>query len=501
MTPGPLERLDSYPYRHRISDVMTAPAVCIPGELTVMEAARIMTERGISSVVVPNITGRVHGILTEHDVLKLVAYDPQGLQRRVCDVMTAPVHTIPADALLYRALARMARLGVRHLPAVDGAGRPVGILTARALLKQRTSLALTLGDEIEHASDAASLRAARDKLPALAAGLRREDVPATQIATVIAGVICDLTARAAELALAHMRGEGRGEAPATWCLLVLGSAGRGESLLAGDQDNALVHDGEPQDDAWFAAFGKCLNDLLDQAGVPRCRGGVMVDNASFRLPLPAWRAVIDDWVTHPSPEALLNVDVFYDFVPAFGDRELANALRRHASDAAAGSPVFLRLMAAAGEGAGSPFDLLGRLRTKDGRIDLKRFGLFPVVSAARAIALAWRCTATGTDERLMEAVAKGALASDVAEELTAARGMIVETILDQQLADIEAGRPPGNDVEPRRLSRAAARRLRQALDTLNGAPDVVKGALTAPKARTGGLTPDEAGSTMGHGGC
>ena len=82
--------------------------------------------------------------------------------------MGSPVHGIDADALVYRALARMARLGVRHLPVIDEAGRPLGMLTARGLLKQRASLALTLGDEIDHAADAATLRAAFAKLPALA---------------------------------------------------------------------------------------------------------------------------------------------------------------------------------------------------------------------------------------------------------------------------------------------------------------------------------------------
>lgn len=474
-----LQRLDSFPYRHRTRDLMTAPAICLAARTTVAEAVQVMTSRHVSSVLIPSVTGRLQGILTERDVLRLVARDPAGLSLPIGEVMTAPAHGIAADALLYRAMARMARLGVRHLPVLDEAGRPVGILTAQALLKQRAQLALTLGDEIEHAADAAGLRGAYDKIHALAGGLRREDVPALQISAVVAGIICDLTTRAAELALVSMRADGLGDAPASWCLLVLGSAGRSESLLAADQDNALIHDGEPEDDVWFATFGKRLNDLLDAGGVPLCKGGVMAGNAAFRRSLTGWRAAIDDWVTHPQPEALLNVDIFYDFVPVLGDRSLADTLRRHALNAAAASPVFLRLMAAAGESHGSPFDLLGRLRTVDGRIDLKRHGLLPVVSGARAIALAWRCAATGTDDRLAEAAAKEALPAETATELAAAHAVIVETLLDQQLADTAEGRPVSNLVDPRRQSRTQAQRLRHALEALRNVPDAVRGALTA----------------------
>ena len=49
-----------------------------------------------------------------------------------------------------------------------------------------------------------------------------------------------MTARAAEIAEAEMIAAGHGPAPADYALLVLGSGGRGESLLAPDQDNALV---------------------------------------------------------------------------------------------------------------------------------------------------------------------------------------------------------------------------------------------------------------------
>lgn len=473
-----LERLDSFPYRHRVTELMSAPIVSVAASGTVLEAAQIMIQRHVSSVVVLDGDGRLTGILTERDVLRTIVQDPAHLARTVGQAMTTPVDGIDADALVYRGLARMARLGVRHLPVIDDSGRPVGMLTARGMVRQRASQALTLGDEIDHAPDAAALRAAFGKLPALAAALRGEDVSAVQVAAVVAGVTRDVTARAGELVLAAMRDQGRGEAPAHWCLLVLGSAGRGETLLTPDQDNALVHDGDGSVDSWFADFAERLNALLDAAGVPFCKGGVMAGNPAFRRSLAHWCETIDSWIERPRSEALLNVDIFYDFAPVLGDRALARALRRHAVAAAARSPVFLRLLAAASEGGGGAFDLLGRLRTENGRIDLKLRGLFPIVAGARAIALAWKSAATSTDSRLAESAAKGALPADTAADLTAARAAIVEAILDQQLADIAAGLAPSTWADPKRLKRAGLRRLRKALATAGEMPDRVREALT-----------------------
>lgn len=467
-----LEKLDSFPYRHRVADLMSAPLVRMTPSATVVEAARLMVERRVSSVVVLDENGRLAGILTEHDLLRLVASDAAQLERPIAEAMSRPVHSVSAGALLYRAIARMARQRIRHLPVVDEEEHAVGMLTAGALLKQRVTLALTLGDEIDHAADGDALRAAHDRLPAVAAALREEGVPAIQVSAVVSGVVCDLTARAGELALAEMGSE----APSPWCLLVLGSAGRGESLLAADQDNALIHQDEDRD-GWFAGFGERLNAILAAAGVPLCTGGVMARNPAFRRSLAAWRTEVDSWVSRPQPQALMNVDIFYDFVPVLGDRALALELRRHAV-AAASSPLFLRLLAAAGSNAPGGIDMLGRLRTERGRIDLKLHGLFPLVAGARIAALAWNLTATSSDIRLTEAAARGALAADTAADLVAARALLVEAILDQQLADLAAGQPVSNRVDPKRLGRRSLQRLRKALEAAASVPDIVRGILT-----------------------
>ncbi len=473
-----LERLDSFPYRHRVDELMTAPVATVDAGRPVAEAARLMSERRISSVIVLDNEGRLRGILTERDVLRLVATGPAKLSGPISGAMTTPVQAIEADALVYRAIARMARLGVRHLPVVDDEDRPIGVLTSGALLKQRASLALTLGDEIACAADGAALRATHDKLPALVRALRSEDVSATQASAVVAGITRDLTARSGELALAEMTSAGQGGPPAPWCLLVLGSAGRGESLLAPDQDNALIHEGDPADDIWFVEFAGRFNRLLDEAGVPYCNGGVMAKNPAYRHSLADWRALIDSWVARPQPEALLGTDIFYDFVTVLGERRLAGALREHATRAAGGSPAFLRLLAAAGERVPSATDLVGRLRTQHGRIDLKLHGLFPIVAGARGVALAWGSMATATDARLADAAAKGAFPKDAAVSLAEARGIIVEAILDQQLADISAGLIPGNGVDPKRLGRSGTSRLRNALAVASETPELVREALS-----------------------
>jgi CBS domain-containing protein len=472
MDQAPLERIDSFPYRHRVRDVVV-PLVDIAAEVTLEQAARRMRDAKVGSVVVLDPAGAPAGILTERDLLTAVGQDgAAALARTMGATMSRPVATVPVEAFVHVAIGRLDRLGIRHLVAVDAAGRAVGIIAVRNLLHLRAGKALALGDEIGAAGTAAALADVQRALPALARGLRAEGVTAAQVGAVIAGVLRDLTARAAELAEREL-----GPPPAPYALLVLGSGGRGESLLAADQDNALVH--APADDRWFAAFGQRVADMLDQAGIPYCQGGVMAARPDWRHTPEDWLAEVGRWVRRAEGEAMLNVDIFFDFARAHGDAGLAEALRAQALRQAADTPLFLRLMAQEVERGGSALGAFGRWRSKQGRVDLKRGGIWPIIAFARALALRCGIAATGTPERLDAAVADGHLRQEDGERLATTFELVLGEILEQQLVDLAAGRAAGNSIELERLSRDRRARLKDALGNLDTLPVLLQDALTA----------------------
>jgi CBS domain-containing protein len=476
---GSIQRIDAYPYRHRVADVMQAPAITARPTASLAEAAQIMAKAEIGALVVVDDNQTAIGIVTERDLLSAVARSGAGaLEQALSAVMSAPVEGLPADAFLYRVIARLLRRGFRHLPVLDAAGRPIGMVSSRTLLRERATAALLVGSEIETATDTAALRTAHESLPALASALLAEQVAATQVSAVISAVTRDLTARAAEIGLGEMAAAGDGPPPAPWCLLVLGSAGRGESLLAPDQDNAIVYDGDAhQCEPWFAAFAERLNARLDESGVPLCKGNVMARNPAYRRSLEDWRHEMTRWAAHEDTRALLAIDIFLDFVGVAGDGGLAARVRDEATAIVGHSTLLVRLLAEGARNAGSPFDLLGRLRSRDGRIDLKQYGTFPLVAAARAIALAVHSAETGTRERLLAAAAAGAISEDDAERLENARAVAVDLLLRGQLADLADGGKASSSIAQRRLSRNERDRLKEALRQVGGVHMIVEDAL------------------------
>jgi CBS domain-containing protein len=485
---GDLARLDSYPYRHRIRDVMSKPPLFIAAEATLAAAMQMLMDKRVSSLLVPpqGNSGESHaapgcGILTERDVLRAIARDgAAALEKPAEDFASRPLAAVPAEAFVYRAIGRMSRLKVRHLGVVDEAGVVVGALSARDLLRLRAGEAVALGDEIDEAKDVHDLGRAWANLPAVAKALLAEGVDARDIAAVISRELGALTRRAAIIAEARMKEAGEGAPPVPYAVLVLGSAGRGESLLAMDQDNAIVFaEGESDGavDRWFAKLGTHIADILHEVGVPYCTGGVMAKNAAWRGSAKLWRERVADWVTRSNPQDLLSVDIFFDLRAVHGDGALAEMLWRDALDMAKGQSAFLKLLAEAKGPSESPLGFFG-IKTDNGRVDLKRGGLFGVVASARILALRYHVAERSTRGRLEGVKALKVGAERDLEAWIAAHGVLLAAILGQQLVDIAAGRPPSNSVETRRLGRAELESLKAGLRALRYADDTVRDLLT-----------------------
>jgi CBS domain-containing protein len=484
-------RLDAYPYRHQVRELMSSPPIFVAADAPLETALKILTDRRISSLfVTPSgktpeaapFHGSESGIITERDILRAICKEtPAVLQKPTGEFASRPLAAVPADAFVYRAIGRMDRLKVRHLGVVDEKGDVAGALTARDLLRLRARDAVNLGDEIDEAADVHELGQAWAKLPAVARGLLDEGIDARTISAIISRELGALTRRAGQLAERNMREAGRGDPPVPYALLVLGSAGRGESLLAMDQDNAIVFaKGEPDgpEDRWFAELGQHIADILHQVGVPYCTGGVMAKNPAWRGSASAWRERVKDWIGRSNPEDLLAVDIFFDFRAVHGDGKLAAELWRDAYALSKGEAGFAKLLAESGGNFAPPVGWFG-IKTERGRTDLKLGGLFVIVATARVLAIYNGIAEHSTKERL-DAVRALGLGSD--SDLVAmadTQRVVLSAILDQQLADIAAGRPPSNKVEIKRLSGEAQANLKDALNSIRHANDMLRDLLVA----------------------
>lgn len=109
-------------------------------EATVMEAAKIMSEQRIGSLVVGR-EEKVVGIFTERDVLnRVVASHLDPLKTLVKDVMTTPVACCQPTSKLAECRKVMTEKRIRHLPVVQD-NKLVGMISSGDIL------ALELGEQ------------------------------------------------------------------------------------------------------------------------------------------------------------------------------------------------------------------------------------------------------------------------------------------------------------------------------------------------------------------
>lgn len=110
----------------------TAPHSIAP-EATIGDAIRLMRQKQVGCLRVCE-DKKVVGILPERDLLTRVMAIGRPLSDTVAKVMSRDPATVFANDSVRRAMIRMQRGGFRHLPVVDEAGRPVGILSIKRLI-------------------------------------------------------------------------------------------------------------------------------------------------------------------------------------------------------------------------------------------------------------------------------------------------------------------------------------------------------------------------------
>ncbi len=233
-----------------------------------------------------------------------------------------------------------------------------------------------------------------------------------------------------------------------------------------DQDNAIVFaEGESggEADRWFERLATRVADILHDVGVPYCKGGVMAKNPQWRGSLATWRTRVAEWIGRSRPQDLLSVDIFFDLDGVHGDTELASSLWRHGFETARGNVGFAKLLAESAGSVEPGLSFFGGFRTVEGRIDLKKAGLFGVVTLARVLAIRHHVVARSTPARLEGLIALGLGGAQDLAGLLDAQAVFLDLILAQQIEDIAAGIPATNKVAVKRVSSRDRDRLRAAL--------------------------------------
>ncbi len=337
-----------------------------PGELLEIRAdtlRRLMEQHpAVGSVLAATMARRLEDLFEEIRAQAQQApvvgrAESFAFRRRVAEVMSSPVLTLPAGATARRAARCMGEAGTSSVVIVDGGalrgivtekdlvqkvmapgrdpdatpvdevmgapvitlgpdayvykalgvmrrhrirhlpvvdrGRLVGLVSMRELMALGSHGTLELVERIEGAEHLEEVGEAARQVRAVCIGLLDEGVPADEVSRILSHINRDIHRRVLELALAEMEGEGRGRPPVPFCFIVMGSHGRGENHFVTDQDHGMILADYPME-AWHRVEPYFM-DLAGRVTEALERVGFPLCRGYVMSTNPVWRKPVSEW--------------------------------------------------------------------------------------------------------------------------------------------------------------------------------------------------------------
>lgn len=132
-----------------VTDFMSSPVLTAHQDMDIYDAYNLLFVKHIRHVVVVNDGGKAVGIVTQSNIVEHLSYESFFEMKKVAQVMSKIVYTLPQEIIVRKALQDMSEKQVSCLVVVDG-DKPVGILTerdvARFLVENEDVFALRLKD-------------------------------------------------------------------------------------------------------------------------------------------------------------------------------------------------------------------------------------------------------------------------------------------------------------------------------------------------------------------
>jgi CBS domain-containing protein len=110
-----------------VKDVMTTQPVQMTADTTLADAARVMRDSGIGTVIIAE-NGRTVGIATDRDIVIRAVADGAQPTTRLGDVCSSDLTTVTPDTALDQAVGLMRSKSLRRLPVMKG-DTAVGIVS------------------------------------------------------------------------------------------------------------------------------------------------------------------------------------------------------------------------------------------------------------------------------------------------------------------------------------------------------------------------------------
>ena len=123
-----------------VSDILRKKLESVEERTSILEVAKKMKDRNVSSLVVVDTNGKPVGIVTERDIITKVCINDVPTSTVISkEIMSTPLITIKGSSSTSTAAEMMIKNNVRHLLVIDDDNDRIGIITPLDLTRNEGS--------------------------------------------------------------------------------------------------------------------------------------------------------------------------------------------------------------------------------------------------------------------------------------------------------------------------------------------------------------------------
>jgi len=449
---------------------------CHP-EHSIQEAAAIMAEYNIGSLIIADDEKKPLGIITDSDFRKKVVSKSDFIKDQpVKTIMSSPVKTVKSGLPVAELTLAMVKDKITHLCVTeDGTvdSEVLGVISQRDVVTAQGNNPSVLVKQMLSAKTVDKMRIIRDKAELLVRSYLHQEVGVPFITHIITEINDVMIERAVEISIQKLENEGYQKPKVAFCWMSLGSEGRKEQLLRTDQDTAIIYENpsieeEEETKKYFQRLGEEVTEILVACGFSRCPANMMASNPQWCQPVSGWEQYFRQWISTPDPQSLLNTTIFFDFRPISGTERLAVDLKKFIFKQIEESRGFLNFLA---KNATQNLPPLSFFRSfiveKSGEhkneFDIKARAMMPFTDVARLLSYDNKIMHFGSTFERLEEVAKR---DESHKELLNAAAMGYEILIRQRAIHGLKNNDSGRYINPNEINKLERQTLRNIFKTI-----------------------------------
>jgi len=451
----------------RVGDI-AIPHIIISENATIQEAAQLMAEHKISSLVLQKENNLPSGIITVRDLRDKVVAKGRNILEPVKNIGSISLIRADGRDTCFEALLKMIQFNIHHLLVVED-GELKGIVTNHDIMLLQGTSPVSFANDIINQQTIEGLVPLTGKIFNIIGLLLKEETQFFHLSNIITEIYDRLFRKILEI------GEKKfGPPPLPYCLVALGSEGRREHifkiyqhyvLISSDPSSAEV---ERQATKYFSDFHHFFRDSLMALGAPPISDNGKLAMPRWHHPCGEWETVFKEWITHPSEDNTTAVLPFFDARPVAGKLMLFQASRERVTPLLLGGDrAFLKMIAWLAATPPPPVGfaknmVIERDGSQQETLDIYQRGLLPIINLARLFALFMGIRESSTLGRIRALQAKDATFGKLAGELRQSFEFIKLLQIHHQFQQIKMGLPADSILHPEQLSNLEKKTLREA---------------------------------------